>query len=209
MEHPNPEIASVDQLHRLVERIRNEDPVLITDSIDPVREPIGWVVGTHDQSRTNDQSAIAERGVNLVFAQSLERTVRLAGDLLGGGVLDRSNRGGLVRACVIERLVHADSRYEKVASDSMREGPSGVSNHSRHVAAEIDHRVPLTISKHIHPAVTVCRYPFDVGEKVGASLSTVEQGHDVTVQPRVFNKMTADEYRATQNQDSHYPDDAR
>ncbi len=196
------EVASVDRLERACHRGRHDDLAAFGRTVRPPREPPCVVVGPDHVPGSHDRRTLAEDFCHPLLAERLQRPVRAAADLLGRLVLERSERAGLVHRRS-EAGVDGDRRDVDVARDAVAQVRGGVADQPRHVARDVDARVPVATVERRETTVPIAEDVLGLRKETGVRLAAVEQRQLVARRERRLDDRAADELRATEHEDLH------
>ena len=209
MEHERAQVPSVDHLDRLVARTRRQHLPAPGQPSHPPGVPAGVVVGSDDKGGAYDGQPVAVRRDRGGLAGDLQRPVGLVGDRVDVRAGGRQQLAVLVGIGTGRVGVHRDRRDEHVVAAATTEGGRERPHLPWQVGAGVDGGVPFTIAQHGQVPVAVRGQVPGRGEQVGAGAAPVQQRHVVTVGQRRLDHALADEPRATDDQKSHPPIQAR
>ena len=139
------------------------------------------------------------------FAQHLQTAVRLAGDVLGSGIVESRERRRLVTVRREGFGIDRDRGDEREQTRSVAERVEQFSHLTRHVRASVDGRVPRPVRQPVQVMVTIAKNVLTPGEQINACLPPVEQRHVVTAADRDLRHVTTDELGTSDDQDAHGP----
>ncbi len=197
------EVAGVDELQGRGRVPEQHEPLVAREVVGPEGEAVRVVVRSHDEARTHDRGALAVDLAHDLLAQDLEAAVRLARDLLHGGV--REPREGVVLrdALAGEVLVDADGGDEQVAPRVVPQELSAGTHDARHVARDVHDGVPVAVPEGRHVAVPVTVEPLHRVRKVVRGASAREGADLMPAREGLQDDVPTDELRAAQNEDAH------
>ena len=204
---PLAQVASVDELHRIIRR-RREHVVTARDAHGPVGEAIRGIAYAHDQAGADDGRLSGEGGVRLLFRQRLQWAVERR-ELRA--ILHVRRRGGGDRRCFVRAWrvvlrVDRDRRDEHVVIRATVHRCGGFADPAWARGRVVDHHVPAAVLQRVvvaglgRPVAKALVQALDVLEQAGIGAAAIEERHSVPTRHRVAHLVRADEAGPAEDQ---------
>ncbi len=160
---PFGEVANVDELSQALGPARREDVAAARHARRPVGKAIRRIIGTDDQSRTDDRGADRVNLIDDFLARDLQRAVSPAGHRLRRFLQGREHLAVLVFPSP-PILVHRHRRDEEITADLVLQEFGGSAHLPGQPAVDVDRRVEDPIFQPSDLGRPVAEHPLAVGE---------------------------------------------